>query len=301
MNLTNRKFIVAQINSLILIIIGSIFVACAYVLFLIPHRIVPGGITGLAMVLNRLILTPVGMITILLNIPLFILAIQLQGKIYTIKSLIAVIISSSFIDLFTYVLRFSSATDNRILASIYGGILLGLGLGIIFKAQASTGGTDIIGQLISRYSNFTTGTAILGVDFIIISLSAIIFQNIELALYGYMTLYLSTKIIDIVLEGFSYTRAAFIISEKPDEINKIILTKLQRGVTELQGYGGYTGISKNILFVVLAKRQIPELVSVTKEIDPNAFIVITDVYEVLGKGFRPRYSPLPIPENIVNI
>jgi uncharacterized membrane-anchored protein YitT (DUF2179 family) len=199
----------------------------------------------------------------------------------------------------TYGLHLPYATDNKILAALFGGILLGIGLGIIFRAQASTGGTDIIGQIVNRYSNFSTGTAILVTDFIIISAAGIIFKNIELALYGYMTLYLSSKVIDIVLEGFSYTRAAFIITDYPNPINEMVGEKLRRGVTKLQGYGGYTDQPKQVLFVVLAKRQIPELVSSAKEIDPGAFIVITDVYEVLGKGFGPRFSP--VPKKIINI
>ena len=297
--MTQKKFIVKQINSSILIIVGSVFTALSYVLFLIPQHIVPGGVTGIAMIGNRLLSFPVGIATIILNIPLFILATKVQGKMYTVKSIIAVIISSLMIDFATYALHLSKATNNKILAALYGGIMLGIGLGIIFRAQASTGGTDIIGQIINRYSNFSTGTAILGVDFIIISAAGIIFKNIELALYGYMTLYLSTKVIDIVLEGFSYTRAAFIITDKSQLINKTILEKLERGVTKLQGYGGYSNQIKEVLFVVLSKRQIPELVSLTKDIDPNAFIVITDVYEVLGRGFHPRFSP--VPQNIINI
>ncbi len=295
----SKKLIVKQVNNFLLIIIGSVFTALAYVMFLIPQKIVPGGVTGIAMIGNRIFSTPIGIATIILNIPLFILAFRVQGKLYTVNSIIAVIISSLLIDFMMYGVHLPYATDNKILAALFGGILLGMGLGIIFRAQASTGGTDIIGQIVNRYSNFSTGTAILVTDFIIISAAGIVFKNIELALYGYMTLYLSSKVIDIVLEGFSYTRAAFIITDQPDPINKMIGEKLRRGVTKLQGYGGYTNQPKQVLFVVLAKRQIPELVSFSKEIDPNAFIVITDVYEVLGKGFGPRFSP--VPKEIINL
>jgi uncharacterized membrane-anchored protein YitT (DUF2179 family) len=165
---------------------------------------------------------------------------------------------------------------------MYGGIMLGVGLGIIFRGQASTGGSDIIGQIVHRYSNFTTGAVIFAVDFVIISAAGIVFKNIELALYGYLTLYLSTKVIDIILEGVSYTRAAFIISDKPKIIRDMVLEKLERGVSHLRGHGGYSD-----------KEQVPELVSLVKEKDATAFVVITDVYEVLGKGFQQRVPILP--------
>jgi uncharacterized membrane-anchored protein YitT (DUF2179 family) len=291
--MTNKKLIKQQIKSFILIVLGSVIMALSYVLFLIPQKIVPGGVTGISMILNRLFSTPIGILTIILNIPLFIWALKVLGRIYIIKSIIAVIISSLLIDFFTYVVHFPKATSNKLLAAMYGGIMLGLGLGIVFRAQASTGGTDIIGQIINRYSNFSTGTIIFGVDFVIITAAGFIFKNIELALYGYFTLYLSTKVIDIILEGASYTRAAFIISDKSKEISNIILEKLERGVTHLQGYGGFSSKEKGILFVVLSKRQIQELVSSVKEADPAAFVVITDVYEVLGKGFSRRTPVIP--------
>lgn len=287
-----QKFL-SQIKSLVFILLGSSVYALAYNLFLIPHHIVPGGITGISMILNRCLNTPVGMMTVLFNIPIFFLGAKVIGRMYTIKSIVAVIVSSLLIDFFTYILTLQSVTDNKILAALYGGIMLGIGLGIIFRGQASTGGTDIIGQIINRYSNFSTGNSILIVDFIIISGAGLVFQNFELALYGYLTLFFSTKIIDLVLEGISYTRAAFVISEHNQIISNIILERLDRGVTKLQGIGGFSNKPKDVLYVVITKRQVAELVSLIKEIDPNAFVVITDVYEVLGKGFHTRIPSLP--------
>jgi uncharacterized membrane-anchored protein YitT (DUF2179 family) len=288
-----KSTILFQFRSFLYIIFGSAVYALAYDLFLIPHSIVPGGITGIAMIMNRFLNTPIGMVTIILNIPIFLLGAKIIGRGYTIKSIIAVIISSALIDFFTYVVALKPITDNKILASLYGGILLGIGLGIIFRGQASTGGTDIIGQVVNRYSNFSVGNSILIVDFLIISAAGLAFTNMESALYGYLTLFLSTKIIDLVLEGISYTRAAFIISEKNNLISDTVLKKLDRGVTKLQGIGGYNNLPKDVLYVVIAKRQVPELVNIIKEIDPHAFVVITDVYEVLGKGFHTRIPNLP--------
>lgn len=297
--MTTTRTIIRQFNSVILILLGSAIYALAYDLFLIPHQIVPGGISGLSMIINRYLHTPIGLVIIILNIPIFLLGAKIIGKIYTVKSVVAVIISSALIDFFNYLVPLKSVTDNKILAALYGGIMLGIGLGIIFRGQASTGGTDIIGQIINRYSNFSTGNSILIVDFIIISASGIAFGNFEAALYGYLTLFFSTKIIDLVLEGISYTRAAFIISEKNQQISDMILTKLNRGVTQLQGIGGYSQLPKDVLYVVISKRQVNELVYRIKEIDPHAFVVITDVYEVLGKGFHPRTPPLPLPRKLI--
>lgn len=297
--MTTTRNIIRQFNSVILILLGSAIYALAYDLFLIPHQIVPGGISGLSMIINRYLHTPIGLVIIILNIPIFLLGAKIIGKIYTVKSVVAVLISSALIDFFNYLVPLKSVTDNKILAALYGGIMLGIGLGIIFRGQASTGGTDIIGQIINRYSNFSTGNSILIVDFIIISASGIAFGNFEAALYGYLTLFFSTKIIDLVLEGISYTRAAFIISEKNQQISDMILTKLNRGVTQLQGIGGYSQLPKDVLYVVISKRQVNELVYRIKEIDPHAFVVITDVYEVLGKGFHPRTPPLPLPRKLI--
>ncbi len=288
-----KRTIYNQVKSAVLILFGAAVYALAYNLFLIPHQIVPGGVTGIAMILNRYFQTPIGMITILLNIPIFLLGARVIGKMYTVKSIVAVIISSALIDFFTYVFTLREVTDNKILAALYGGIMLGIGLGIIFRGQASTGGTDIIGQVINRHSNFSTGNSIMIVDFLIISVAGLAFQNFELALYGYLTLFFSTKVIDIVLEGISYTRAAFIISEKNQLIANAVLKKLDRGVTKLQGLGGYSQQPKDVLYIVISKRQVQELVYIIKDIDPNAFVVITDVYEVLGKGFHPRVPSLP--------
>lgn len=291
--MTRKRIVLNQIKSLILILFGSCVYALAYNMFLIPHHIVPGGVTGIAMIFYRYLHTPIGTVTIILNIPIFLLGAKFIGKSYTIKSIAAVIVSSLLIDFFTYVISLPQVTDNKILAALYGGIMLGIGLGVIFRGQASTGGTDIIGQVINRYSNFSTGNSIMIVDFLIISVSGFAFNNFELALYGYLTLFFSTKIIDLVLEGISYTRAAFIISEYNKTISDTILKKLDRGVTQLQGLGGFSNQPKNVLYVVIAKRQVQELVSIIKEIDPNAFVVITDVYEVLGKGFHTRVPNLP--------
>lgn len=273
---------------ILLITSGSVLMALAYTLFLIPHRIVPGGAGGVAMILNHFFRTPVGLVIVVLNVPLFIIGIRVLGKSYGVKSVLGIIISSGLIDLFGYALPLGKATDNPILACVFGGLLLGGGLGLVFRGGGSTGGSDIVGQLISRRSNLSTGTAILLVDAVIISASGLAFGNFELALYGYLNLYLQTRTIDLVLEGLSYTRAMFIISDSAVGISRAITATMNRGATLLEAEGGHSGKPRQMVFSVMSKREVIRAREIARAIDPRAFIVITDVYEVLGEGFRPR-------------
>jgi len=262
--------------------------ALAYNLFLIPHHIVPGGAGGIAMILNYFYAVPVGLTILVINIPLFILGVKVIGRTYGVKSILGIAVSSLLIDGFTYVLRLGPATDNKMLASIFGGILLGAGLGLVFRGGGSTGGSDIVGQVLNRYTNLSTGTAILAVDFVVITAAGICFGQLELALYGYLNLYLATRAIDLVLEGLSYTRALFIISDSAGDVARAITETMNRGATVLSATGAYSREKKDMVFSVMAKREVPRAREIVREIDPHAFIIITDVYEVLGEGFKPR-------------
>lgn len=270
------------------IVAGSAVTALAYNLFLIPHRIVPGGAGGIAMILNYFFATPVGLTILVINIPLFVLGVKVIGRTYGVKSILGIAISSLLIDGFTYVLHLGPATDNKILACVFGGIMLGAGLGLVFRGGGSTGGSDIVGQVLNRYTNLSTGTAILMVDFVVISAAGLCFGQFELALYGYLNLYLQTRAIDLVLEGLSYTRALFIISDSADAVAGAITGKMNRGATVLNATGAYSHEKKDMVFSVMGKREVARAREIVREIDPRAFVIITDVYEVLGEGFKPR-------------
>lgn len=270
------------------IVVGSAVMALAYNLFLIPHHIVPGGAGGVAMILNYFFATPVGLTILVINIPLFFVGIKTFGRAYGVKSIIGIAVSSLLIDGFTYILHIGSATDNPILACIFGGITLGAGLGLVFRGGGSTGGSDIVGMVLNRYTNFSTGTSILVVDFVVITVAGLCFGQFELALYGYLNLYLQTRAIDLALEGLSYTRALFIISDSAEAIAGAITTKMNRGATVLNATGAYSQDKKDMVFSVMAKREIPRAREIVRETDPRAFVIITDVYEVLGEGFKPR-------------
>jgi uncharacterized membrane-anchored protein YitT (DUF2179 family) len=269
-------------------IVGGVIFALAYAVFLIPHRIVPGGVSGIAMIIRFLYNTPVGIVTILLNIPLFFIAIRILGIRFGIKSLITIIYTNLLIDFLVYSIKIQTPTNNPVLAALYGGILLGLGLGLVFRSEASTGGTDIIGQILNRYTNMSVGMWIMIVDFLVITLAGITTRSIELALLGYLALFLSSKIIDLVLEGIDYARAAFVISTKTDKVTEQIYEKMQRGVTILDGHSPYSKQEKPVIFCVITKKQTPFFKSMIKNVDKDAFVILTDVFEVLGKGFRSR-------------
>ena len=280
--------ILRAVGQSIYLIIGSAVVALAYVLFLIPHHIVPGGAGGVAMILNYFFATPVGLIILVINVPLFVLGIKTLGRTYGVKSIIGIAVSSLLIDGFTYLLHIGSATDNKIIACVFGGIMLGAGLGLVFRGGGSTGGSDVVGMVLNRYTNFSTGTSILVVDFLVITAAGICFGQFELALYGYLNLYLQSRAIDLVLEGLSYTRALFIISDSADAIAQAITTKMNRGATVLNATGAYSQEKKDMVFSVMAKREVSRAREIVRETDPRAFVIITDVYEVLGEGFKPR-------------
>lgn len=270
------------------LVVGSVVAALAYNLFLIPHNIVPGGAGGVSMVLNYLFGTPVGVVIILLNVPVFFIGIRTLGKTYGVKSLVGMALTAVFIDVGSYVLRLRPATDNPILACIFGGIMLGAGLGLVFRGGGSTGGSDIVGMVVNRHTNLSTGTAILIVDCAVITAAGLAFGSFELALYGYLNLYLQTRAIDLVLEGLSYTRALFVVTGSARAVAAAITERLNRGATILPATGAYSEQAREMVFSVMSRREVAIARDLVRSIDPGAFVVISDVYEVLGEGFKPR-------------
>lgn len=268
--------------------IGSVIMALALVFFLIPAKIAPGGVSGLAIVLYHLFDLPVGLLMLLFNIPLFIVGLRLLGKQFGSRTLFSFIVVSLVTDFCDTVLRLDAATTDPLLASIFGGIVLGIGLGVVFRFKGTTGGSDIVGQIINKYSNVSVGVGILIVDFFVITFAGLVFRNINLALYGFISLYFSSKVLDLILDGFDYARAFYIISEKQDEIIALITQDMGRGGTEISGSGFYTRKERNVLYTVVTRREVATLRQEIQKIDPRAFIIITNVHEVIGEGFRQR-------------
>lgn len=268
--------------------IGSALMAIGLVFFLIPAKIAPGGVSGLSIVLHYLFDLPVGLVMLVFNIPLFFLGLKILGKQFGPRTFFAFVLVSLVTDYFDKIIGVEAATGDPLLASIFGGVILGIGLGIVFRFKGTTGGSDIVGQIINKYSNVSVGTGILIVDFFVITFSGIAFRNVNLAFYGFISLYFSSKVLDLILDGIDYARSFTIISEKQDDIIKLISKDMERGGTELTGKGFYTRKGRNVLYTVVTRKEVATLRQEILKIDPNAFVIIANVHEVIGEGFRKR-------------
>ena len=270
-----------------LIIVGaSLIYAVGFNWCYVPNDIAFGGITGVGQIVNFLLpWAPIGTVVIVLNIPLFLLGWRLLGGHLLISSLFAMAVSSVFIDLIDSLYQFPPM--DPLLACIFGGVLLGLSLGLVFQQGATTGGTDLLARLIKlKLSWLPMGKLLLAVDLVVIVAVALVFQNLFSALYGLVSLYISTIVMDGVLYGMDNAKVAYIISNRPKEISDTIVRELDRGVTILHGMGAYSGADKEVLFCAFKQRQIVALKRVVKEIDPSAFLIVCEAHEVLGEGFR---------------
>lgn len=282
------------------IIVGSFLTAVAINVFLVPYKIAPGGVSGVATVVFYLSngKFPVGITMLILNVPLFILGMRFIGGKFILRTLLSTILLSVFIDTlepyteffvrtFLGRLEHSPSVPDLLLYSIFGGFLTGLGLGMVFKFNATTGGSDLAARIVNHFiPNFTMGQLILFIDTSVIVFAAVSFNSFLLALYAIVTLYISSKVIDAVLEGVNFAKAVFVISDKPDEISNIILRDLDRGVTSLRGTGMYTGNDKQVLLCVVQRGQLSLLKEIVKGVDARAFVILTDIREVLGEGFK---------------
>ena len=266
------------------LLVGIVVMAVAFNVFLIPNRIAAGGISGLGIILLYLFNIPVGVTIFVANIPLLILSWRIIGARFVINSLIGAAALSLSIELLAFL---PPLTTDLLLASIYGGILVGIGVGIVFRAQGSSGGTALAARIINHYFGLTIGQSFLIVDFLIIAL-ALVFLDAEVALYALLALFVSSKVTDLVQEGLSFSKAALIISDNTREIAARVLTELERGATEIPAQGAFTGEERRTLLVVLSQQEVSRLKAIVQSTDPKAFVVISNVSEVLGEGFRVR-------------
>lgn len=265
-------------------IVGSAVMAFGVASFLLPNQLSSGGVSGVATIFYYLFNIPMGTTIIVINIPLFIFAVYKLGKGFFINSIIGTASLSIFIDIID---KFRPLTEDRLLACIYGGILVGLGTAIVLKANSSTGGTDLISQIVREYNhNIRMGTVIVVTDIIIVGLNIIFFGEIEIGLYSAIAIYLCGKMIDIIFEGVYFTKLLFIVSDKTEEIAGEIGKKIGRGTTGLYGKGMYTKKHKLVLMCAAARGDIARVKDTAKKIDPKCFIVITNSREVLGEGFK---------------
>lgn len=264
------------------VIIGSAVVAISFNVFLLPNEVASGGVSGISTILYGLFDWKPAFVQWAFNIPLFIAGVILLGRNFGIKSAVGTI----FLPFVVFLTEsWEPWTMNPLLGALFGGIMVGLGLGIVFRGKASTGGTDLAAQIITKFTGLTLGTSIAVIDGFIVLAAAAVF-DIERGLYALIGLYVTSKTIDLVQVGFGRSKLVYIISGKQMEIRDAIYEEVDRGVTKLTATGGYTEAEKPILMVVVHQTEFTRLKQVVKTIDPAAFVIVSDASEVLGEGFK---------------
>lgn len=281
----NQNVVLRGLIKYLVIVVGSIVYAVGFQFFMYPNSIVSGGVVGIAMIVNRLTDFPVGVLTIVLNLPLFVVGWKHFGLDFMVSSFVGMALSSAFVDIFA--LTNIVLTDDPMLACIIGGAIKGAGLGIIYYVGASTGGIDIIAKMLrKRFAHINFGTIVLILDFFIIGAYALVLGKYETSMYSIIAMVVSTKLIDLVLYGMDNSSICYIISEKSDTLIKDIITgHLKRGVTILNGEGAYSHHAKQVLMCVIKRTQFSELKKIVKSVDEDAFFIVTDAKNVFGNGF----------------
>ncbi|MFJ8518925.1 YitT family protein [Lysinibacillus xylanilyticus] len=271
-----------SIMEYVYVVVGAAIIAIGFNVFLLPNQVASGGVSGISTILHGLFGWNPGFVQYAFNIPLFIAGVLLLGKKFGIKSFIGTV-TLPLIVLLTN--SWEPWTDNPLLGALFGGIVVGLGIGLVFKGNASTGGTDLLAQIITKYTGISLGTSVLLIDGIIAISAAIVF-DLEKGLYALIGLYVTTKTIDIIQLGFSQSKMVYIITMKQDEVRDAIYAEIERGVTKLPAIGGYTGEARPVLMVVVYQTEFTKLKQLIKSVDPSAFVIVSNAYEVLGEGFK---------------
>lgn len=271
----------------IMIVIGSFILAAGFVLFITPYKIVPGGVYGISIVLHYLLGTPVGLVALGFDIPLTIIGIKVLGPRFGVKTVVGFVLTALFVDSLTYFYGEAPlVVGDALLSSIFGGVFVGLGLGLIFKAKATSGGSDIIAMIVAKYTRLPIGQLMIFVDSVIVLAGLIAFQDWKIPLYSLIVIFITGKVIDVVLQGISYDKTLFIISDKFDEIRDKVINDLNRGGTFLHGSGMYKRDEKTLIFTVVNRREVSILEDYINKIDPKAFLIVINANEILGKGFK---------------
>ena len=266
-------------------LLGSATVALAVAMFTVPNDIAPGGVSGLATALAYVSPVSVGVWTLLLNVPLLLTAWRLLGPRALAMTLLATVLLSVFIDLFAALLP--GYTNNVLLAAVAGGVLSGLGVGVLFLRGISTGGTDLAALLLKNpFPNLPNGIMLLLIDACVVAVAVVIFRDIEVALYSAITIYLSSKVIDALAQGVDYAKVIYVVSERGEEISRVLNECTDRGTTLLNAQGGYTGKDKQLVVTVTRRNVLAQTLRLIRQTDPRAFVFVTDSTEVHGEGFK---------------
>lgn len=262
-------------------VVGVILTAAPFPLFFIPNDIAPGGITGIATLIRALVGFPVGITAIVLNIPLFIISFRKMGHSFVLKSFVATVLISLIIDL----LPADGITNEPMLAAIFGGMFMGVGIGLVIRSGASTGGTDMAATLLhEHYPIISVGSVLLFIDFLVITASGFVF-DLQSAMYALISVFIATQVMDRTIEGLGSAKAFFVFSKNTQAIASEVLTSMGRGATLLHAKGAYSQRESEVLLCVIIRTQIPQFKAIVNTIDPSAFLMVTDVREAMGEGF----------------
>ncbi|MDL2230364.1 YitT family protein [Alistipes sp. OttesenSCG-928-L06] len=294
---TQKRFSPRWFKSWIYIIVGSFLIAAAFVLFITPYKIVPGGVYGTGIVIHHLFPSiPVGTFGLMLDIPLLLVAFLIFGGKFGTKTIVAAILTPVIMDTMTYFIGEDPATmlggsinlsGDVLMSCIFGGVFLGTGLALIVRTHATSGGTDIIAMILHKYTKMPFSRCMLIVDSSVVLIGLVVLKDWRIPLYSLITIYVTTKMVDMILDGGSSNKALFILSEKHEQIRKLILEDLDRSGTYIHATGMYTMEEKNMIFVVVDRTELPVVQDYIKGIDEHAFMVVVNAHEIYGEGFKP--------------
>jgi len=285
--LSQIEFTRRSLLDYLLILLGAFLQALALRLFLVPADLISGGISGLAQLINYYTDFPIGMMVLVGNIPLFVLGWQyLGGPRFTIRTILSILSFSIFTDSLGFFLPSEGVTGDIVLNTLYGGLLLGIGLGIVYRGRGSSGGTDILGRILNQHTGMTISQAYLITDSLVVLGAGFVFGWTK-ALYGLVLIYVSGLAAEIALQGTNVIRTAIIVTTETEAITQAVMVELERGVTILSGTGGYTGEPRDVIYCTVSRMEINRLKILVHDIDPKAFMVIGQAQEALGEGFNP--------------
>ena len=285
---TLKTKIIMALRKIVWLTIGAIIAAGAIEGFLAPNKIIDGGVIGIAMIVNYITKYNLGWLVVLINLPFILLAFTKMGKKFVLQTFYAVAIFSTALNFFhTYFV-----TKDLLLATVFGGIILGAGVGIILKNEGSLDGTEILSLVISKRIGLSVGQFIMGLNVFIYCAAGIAYKSWETAMYSMLTYFIASKVIDIVMEGFNSSKSVRIISDKSYEIGQTLIEKLDIGITYIYGQGGYSKVDKAIIYCIVSRLEMANLKEIVKEIDPRAFISVVDVHETCGARFNRKLEKI---------
>lgn len=295
-NFTEKLFSKRWWLSWLYILIGCTLLATGFVFFANPYKIIPGGVYGMGIVMHHVFPTiQVGTFGFMFDIPLLLIAFRVFGGMFGARTIVAAVVTPLIMNFMTYMVGEDptqilggkiNLSEDIIIACIFGGILIGAGVGLVIKTRATTGGTDILAMLLTKYAHMTFSKGILLVDALVVLTGMIVLGDWRLPLYSLVTIFVTSRVVDYVIDGASYDKLLFIISEKHDQLQNFIMEDMGRGATYIKSSGMYTKRDKDMIFLVVSRREVSTVQNKIREIDPESFVVVVDAYETYGDGFK---------------